>query len=119
MKRTDPKYAPREIETTKATDVTTVIENDQEKKIGISRSQTGTEAIEKEALRESEDETTETIERSMTTGMTEVIAMIEIGIDETRIEIIEIKIGTTGRDQGRGLMEEKTENKRDDLIYII
>ena len=114
MKRTDPKCSPREIETTKATDAMTVIENDQGRKIGISRSPTGTEAIEKEVQTESEDETTENTATSMTTEMIEAIDMIVKEIDG--IEITEIRTGTTGKGRGRGLMEGKTENKRDEFV---
>lgn len=114
MKRIDQKCGPREIETTKATDAMTVIENDRGRKTGISRSPTGTEVIEKEVQTESEDEKIENIATSMTTEMIEAIDMIVIEIDG--IEITEIRKGTKGKDRGRGLMEGKTENKRDDLI---
>jgi hypothetical protein len=94
-----------------------VTENDPEKKTAISRNQRDTELIEKEVLRGSEDVTTETIGTSMTTGTTELIAMTETEIDGIRIEITEIRIETTERGQGRGLMAEKIEIKRDDLVY--
>ena len=102
---------------TKTKDVTTVRENGQERKIGISKSLIGTEVIENEAMRESEDVTTETIAISTTTEMTGAwTATTVTGADGTRIETIEI--GTTERDQGRGLtkriMEGKRENKKDD-----
>ena len=96
-----------------------MIGNDPEKKTGIPRNQRGTEAIEKEVLRGSEDVTTETIGTSTTTGTTEVIAMTVTEIDGIRIEITEIRIETTEKGPGRGPMAEKIENKRDDLVYMI
>ena len=99
--------------------MTTVTGNDPEKKTVIPRNQRGTEAIEKEVLRGSEDVTTETIGTSTTTGTTEVIAMTVTEIDGIRIEITEIRIETTEKGPGRGPMAEKIENKRDDLVYIV
>jgi len=106
------------IETAKAIDVTTATEDGQEKKTAISKNRRGTEAIEKEAPRGSEDVKTETIATSMTTGTTEVIATTATEIAGIRREITERRTETSSiieRGPGRDPMEEKTENKRDDL----
>ena len=98
--------------------MTTVIGNDQEKKNGIPINRRGTEVREKEALKGSEDVKTETIATSMTTGTTEVIATTAIEIAGIRREITERRTETSSiieRGPGQDPMEEKTENKRDDL----
>ena len=102
--------------------MTTAIENGQEKKIAIPKNQRGTEVIEKEALRGSEDVKTETIATSMTTGTTAAIATTVTETAGIRREITERRTETssiTERGQGRDPMEEKIENKRDELVMYI